>query len=48
MHDGSFGDFGFTGAIADIQIFSRALSVDDMEDWTMCFNKVIDVSFKMS
>ena len=34
MHDGWVG--GHTGSIADIQIFSRALSLEDMESWTMC------------
>ena len=34
MHDGNIGSH--TGSIADVQIFSRALSLDDMKSWTMC------------
>ena len=40
MFEGSFGDYGFTGAIADIQIFSRPVSIEDMADWTLCYKEV--------
>ena len=34
MHRGKIGQH--TGAVADIQIFSRPLSLEEMESWTKC------------
>ena len=46
MHRGTLA--AHTGAVADIQIFSRALPMEDMESWTKCEKEVTPFIAKLS